>query len=579
VDSQKKFGFVELFFLQDSSGDQTARSFGEIGHRGNRWWFKEFIEAKKRHPFISESYYSMTGNKPVSSVFHPVFDNGTFIGILGMDINFDYLQDFVSRNIYSKDLFAMIIDNDGVVIAHPDKEKLSELYNLKEMTRKTMPIDDLKATSIDSSGHLSVMTSRLDWAPEISVIVKRALVGEMGFMKNVTLEGKNCTLYYNHVSLPGYNNGNFAIILVRDNSTLSQTKLWILVFVILFSLLTILVFIILFHLSFRRVVLKPLRILTHSIKNVSLPETVNIDLKTDDEFQTLAETFNELQENLRIAGERLEEKVERRTAELKETNHRLSNEIEEHKKTVKKLVTAKETAEIANATKSKFLANISHELRTPMHGILGFAKLGISKIDTLTREKLNEFLKEIANSGERLLRLLNDLLDLSKLEAGKTTFFFERGSLSLSILKAIAETSLLAKEKKITMEFDHPDFPDEAEFDQQKMGQVLENLIVNSIRYSPENSHIHMRLERHQNAFRVSITDNGVGIPEIELEHIFNEFVQSSQTDLGAGGTGLGLSICRQIIEEHNGKIWAENNPRGGAILRFQIPISQDQRE
>ena len=141
VNIQKIYDFVELFFVQDVLGDQTSRSFGPLGHRGQRWWFQKITENKKYNPFISKSYYSMTGNKPVASAFHPIFNNSRFIGVMGTDINFDKLQNLVQSYLDSKDLFAMVIDPEGVVIAHPDKSKLREIYNLKRLIKNALVMD------------------------------------------------------------------------------------------------------------------------------------------------------------------------------------------------------------------------------------------------------------------------------------------------------------------------------------------------------------------------------------------------------------------------------------------------------
>jgi signal transduction histidine kinase len=335
----------------------------------------------------------------------------------------------------------------------------------------------------------------------------------------------------------------------------------------------------LFHYFFKKFILNPLNTLTSSIKKADFSQTSPVALKTNDEFETLAETFNALHGKLKKASsnlvelnEKLEEKVDIRTAELSRINKELSKEIDEHRLTSEKLREARDQAEAASIAKSQFLANISHELRTPMHGILSFVTLGLSKIDTLKRVKIKQFLGEIHSSAHRLLNLLNDLLDLSRLESGKEKYIFEEHHLSPVVTKAITEMSAFQKDKHIHVLFDEPNFDDRALFDGAKITQVLQNLISNAIKFSSDHGKIRLSISESGPDILLSVADNGVGIPKDELESVFDKFVQSSKTVTGAGGTGLGLSICRKIIGDHQGKIWAENNPEGGTILKFKIP-------
>lgn len=583
VKMQRQYSFVELFFLQDANGDQTARSFGKIGHRGKRWWFLKMMSEPEPKPFFSKSYYSLTGDKPVSSAFHPVYHEKKLIGILGTDINFDSLQTFVSKHIFSEDLYAMITDNEGVIIAHPDSQKMREIYNLDKMTHKVLNINIAEDSVLDESGHMKTRTLPLDWDKKISSIVNKAIEGESGYVKDVVLEGKRNTFYYAPVTLPGNSKENFTVILVRDQSTLADTRNRIIIFVIAYTLIMILILLALFHLVFKRLVLHPLATLTRSIKGADTKHTIPVILDTNDEFQTLAETFNELHAKLTWAtthlvelNEKLEEKVEQRTAALRKSNQSLSDEVEKHRKTTEQLREARDLAESANEAKSRFLANISHEIRTPMHGIMGYINLGLKKVDPLKQEKLEQILSEIKTSGKRLLSLLDDLLDLSRLESGKVSYTMEKHRLSSVISNVMTSMTALIKQKEISVDFTSPSFDDDAFFDSDKMFQVIQNLLSNAIKFSAAGSKVSISVERQNGCLCVSIADEGIGIPENELETIFDAFVQSSNTHTEQGGTGLGLSISRQIILDHQGKIWAEPNPAGGTIFRFQIPATAE---
>ncbi len=241
----------------------------------------------------------------------------------------------------------------------------------------------------------------------------------------------------------------------------------------------------------------------------------------------------------------------------------------------KQLIEAKEIAEEANQAKSDFIADISHEIRTPVHAILGYAKIGINKAEKLTSDLMKRYLTEIQTSGSRLVDLINDLLDLSKLQTGKMVYAFELNSLSQTVQDVIEEFRGLAEEKEITLEFNNTGLTDSLMMDKEKIRQVVTNLLSNAIKFSDSKSGIKISLSNQGKMFLVSITDSGVGIPGDELETIFEKFTQSSKTSSSKiRGTGLGLSISKQIITDHKGRIWAENNQHGGSTFLFELPVN-----
>ncbi|MEE8452282.1 MAG: HAMP domain-containing sensor histidine kinase [Thermoguttaceae bacterium] len=231
-----------------------------------------------------------------------------------------------------------------------------------------------------------------------------------------------------------------------------------------------------------------------------------------------------------------------------------------------------EATEAADQAKTLFLANMSHELRTPLHGMLSFATFGIKKIKTASRESLLRYFTKIDESGKMLLTLLNDLLDLSKLESGKMTFEFVRLDMGILIESIADEFSSLTALRKLAIEVQLPEIGIPIIGDQIRLMQVIRNLLSNAVKFSPDEGTIRIVLQRQADGIQLSVHDQGIGIPEDELEEIFDKFIQSSKTSTEAGGTGLGLSICMEIVEAHKGRIWAENNPGGGAAIHCRIP-------
>jgi signal transduction histidine kinase len=236
---------------------------------------------------------------------------------------------------------------------------------------------------------------------------------------------------------------------------------------------------------------------------------------------------------------------------------------------------ARLAAEAANRSKSEFLANMSHELRTPMHAILSFASFGVDKAGRAERDKLAHYFGNIHKSGARLLILLNDLLDLSKLEAGKMEMQLSAHDPAALLGDAIGEAEALAKSREVRLELDTPPAPLTVRLDGARMLQVIANLLSNAIKFSPPGGRVQVSLRpgAAPGGIEIHVRDEGVGIPEDELEKVFDKFVQSSKTKTGAGGTGLGLAICREIVQAHHGIIFANPNPAPAPGTCFTVAI------
>lgn len=340
---------------------------------------------------------------------------------------------------------------------------------------------------------------------------------------------------------------------------INQKTRKLVIYAVLFAVFLMILSIIVILASLNVFVVNPVKYLANVMQDINSPDTINamqLQVKSNDELGKLTDTFNKM--SLRIHKDYL-------------TRKRFETSLKH----------AKEQAESGNRAKSIFLANISHELRTPMHHILSFSRFGMDKTGQISDERLVDYFTRINKSSHRLMNLLNDLLDLSRLESGKMDYLMKPSDLFRIISEISEEQEINIKIKGLRINIIHPDFSTELICDENKIKQVVFNLLENAVKFTTEQSTITIQINKsalikHSEMiplFEVSIKDQGPGVPSDEIMEIFETFTQSSETKTDAGGTGLGLAISKTIVNDHHGQIQAKNNIDVGVTFSFSIPL------
>jgi protein-histidine pros-kinase len=237
------------------------------------------------------------------------------------------------------------------------------------------------------------------------------------------------------------------------------------------------------------------------------------------------------------------------------------------------------TLQEASRMKSEFLANMSHELRTPMNGILGFSELLIDERFGTLNDKQKEYLGDIHECGVHLLQLINDVLDLSKVEAGKMQVYPERFGAQAAVASVCAVVSPQMQKKRIVLKTQAAPGLQDVVLDAQKFKQILFNLLSNAVKFTDEGGRVEVSLDvEAERLLRLRVRDTGIGIAAADMERLFEAF---QQLDAGSArryeGTGLGLALTRRLVELQGGRIGVESEPGRGSTFTVTLPMAIEQ--
>jgi signal transduction histidine kinase/DNA-binding response OmpR family regulator len=515
----------------------------------------------QRQTVWSPPYVDPVGQGLLVSASTPVYDHDQFRGITGIDVSLTRLIDHLNNIKPTPGGYAFLVDRDGHLIAAPP-------IALKDIAGQGI----IHENSITATLGLKLTDSPND-AFKQSLEAMRKGASQVD---SIQFDGRQMFLAYAPLNNVGWSLGIVAPVnevtaqsasvgaAIRQGTddTVRSTLLTMGIFFLL-ALLSI-------ALLSRRLT-QPITALVAGTRAVASGDlNVTIPVTSRDELGLLARSFNQMTGELGVARERLESwnqtlerTVEQRTIELATA----TAEAQE----------ARAGAEQANKLKSQFLANMSHELRTPLNSIINFTRILSAGIRGPVNEGQVDYLNRVWQSGQHLLGLINDILDLSKIEAGRMELYKEPLQIG-DLVQSVMSTAIgLTKEKLIEMRQEvEPDLP-AIEADHTRVRQVLLNLLSNAAKFTEEGA-ITVRVRREDDELIVQVADTGIGIAPEHLRSIFEEFRQAeSASNRRYEGTGLGLAICRRFVELHNGRIWAESTPGVGSTFSFSLPITVTQ--
>jgi len=280
------------------------------------------------------------------------------------------------------------------------------------------------------------------------------------------------------------------------------------------------------------------------------------------------------EESLRATHADLENRVEKRTAQLMEANVRMRREVEERERAQREMRSARDAADTANQAKSAFLANMSHELRTPLNAVIGFSELLEQEIFGELNGKQRTYVANVLVSGRHLLQLVNDILDISKVEAGRMDLAYERTPIGSIVDVVRSVITALAAKKGIELDVEMPPTLPDVHIDPGRIKQVLYNLIANAIKFTPRGGVVKVSARADAKYLTVIVSDTGVGIAQEDLPRLFREFEQLPQANgVRPEGTGLGLALTRRLVELHGGKVEVESKLGKGSTFSVFLPL------
>ena len=500
----------------DSAGHEKFKvsrvtSFG-VGDLSDRSSDEAFVQAKSGASFFGQVYF-VRQSQPYMRIAVPVeLFVGKVIGVLMAEVNLKYIWDVISGIQVGETGYAYVVSSQGDLIAHPDISLALQKQNLNHLAQVQGALSGVPKPDTQQNFQGEGVFSTYTSIPALGWVV---------FVERLTSEAYG----------PLYASLRRLVLLPLLGLCMAGLASWLIV----------------------RRVLRPVEQLRLGAERLGAGALdYRIDVHTGDEFQVVADTFNRMAEQLQASYTNLEQQVAARTQEL-----------------------ARSVAElrIASHYKSRFLAHMSHELRTPLHAIMGYTEFALKNQYGVLPERAAEKLGKAQRCSQHLLELINGVLDISRIEAGRDELSIGKYSMLSLIEFVVGSLENEAEEKQLKLSVTAaPDLPIGLG-DERGLTQVFLNVVGNAITYT-EKGEVGIEISESNGNFTVRVTDTGPGIAPEDQQRIFESFEQAHASESRVNrGTGLGLSISKKIIETHGGRMGVESSFGEGSTFWFTFPV------
>jgi len=518
---------TELTYL-DSTGRDCVHVYSfEVGQldsiacQGDRSGSQEFIQARTGQQYFGGVVFDQRDARPHMSIAIPEAAPGT--GVIVADVDLRSVVDAIGRAQIGTEGYAYAVDSRGELISHPNVNLVLAHTSFAALPQVHAALSGAKSTSAE------VVTNGQDPG------------------------GRQVLSAFQGVDPPGwwvFVEEPISEAFAPIQAAIWRTVLLLIVFIVLAVVTSVLL---------ARNLVRPIESIQAAASKIgSGALNQRIEIASSDELGALADEFNRMAARLQAYYADLEHEVQERTRELATALAQLDRKSRE--------------LEAASHHKSEFLANMSHELRTPLNAISGFSQVLRRGLVGEINEKQSEYLDDVLTASRHLLSLIDDVLDLAKVEAGQIElrvapfYLFDvleggavvvreratRGEVRVSVTSDPGITTVVGDERRIK--------------------QVIFNLLSNAVKFTPAGGEVSVSAGRVDGEIRVSVRDTGPGIPPEDQERIFEEFQQAEAGKEQREGTGLGLALSKRLVELHNGRIWVESIPGSGSTFTFTLP-------